>query len=278
MDRLNEIKHYIFKEYKSFWKRHYWLGKAFFRNLINKYSQIPYLEVFMTTQCNLSCEKCSNLIPQLKNRAHIPADETITSIENIFRLVEYIYRLKLHGGEVFLHPELVKIIDYVSKHKRIVSVRIATNGSITPSESVLKALSGSKIVVQISDYEVSSAKTPKLIERFDEYQIKYVLLKNREWRDMGDFSLRESNRFAECSIKRCTSMLKNDLYVCSRAAMALQEHEISESYHYNFTSLTHTEFRHALSRLYNIPNEACSHCDGDTKYAKQIPAGKQVGK
>jgi len=276
MNQFKETKHYILKEIKPFWKRNYWLTKAYFRNVFLRNSQIPYLEVFVTTKCNLSCEKCSNLVPQLKKQLHYPANDIISNIESILRYAKYIYRLKLHGGEVFLHPDLSKLIDYVSGNKRIISTRITTNGTLIPNESILQSLSGSRIVVQISEYEISSGNIPKLIQLFNDRHIKYVLLKDREWRDMGDFSERGSNRFFECSIKRCTSLFGEDVYVCSRAAMALQEHEISDSYHININGQTSKEFKSSLRRLYTIPNEACSHCDGDTKYAKPIPAGKQV--
>ena len=276
MNQFHEIKHYILKEHKTFFKRYYWLTKAFIRNVFLRYSQIPYLEVFETTKCNLSCEKCSNLIPQLKKQVHYPANGIISNIESILRYAKYIYRLKLHGGEVFLHQDLSKLIDYVSRNKRIISARITTNGTIIPNESILQALSNSRVVVQISEYEISSGNIPKLIQLFKDRHIKYVLLKDREWRDMGDFSERESNRFFECSIKRCTSLFGENVYVCSRAAMALNEHEISDSYHININGLSSKEFRTSLQQLYTIPNKACSHCDGDTKYAKPIQAGKQV--
>ena len=278
MKRFDEIKHYILKEYNNPLKRYFWLTKAFFRNLLSPYSHIPYLEVFITTQCNLKCEKCSNLIPHLAKQQHISADEVITNIENLLRWTQYIYRLKLHGGEVFLHPDLPKLIHYVLSNKRLLSIRLTTNGTIIPNELILNALAGSRIVVQISDYEIASGKIPKLIEKLKEHNIKCVYLKDRFWRDMGDFSLRESNRFFECTIKRCTSMLNNEIYVCSRAAMALNEHEISKSYHINLSSTSQKEFKSHLKKLYTIPNEACSYCDGDTKFAKSIPAGKQVSK
>lgn len=278
MNRFDEIMHYILKEYNSPLKRYFWLTKAFFRNLLSPYTQIPYLEVFITTQCNLKCDKCSNLIPHLVKQHHISADEVITNIGSLLRRTKYIYRLKLHGGEVFLHPDLLKLINYVLSIKRLLSIRLTTNGTIIPNEPILKALSGSRIVVQISDYEIASEKIPKLIEKFKEHNVKFVYLKNRVWRDMGDFSLRESNRFFECTIKRCTSMLNDEIFVCSRAAMALNEHEISESYHFNVSSASRKESRNHLKKLYTIPNEACSYCDGDTKFAKSIPAGKQVSK
>lgn len=276
MNRFKEIKHYLMKEKKTFWNRLFWLGKALFRNTFFRYSQIPYLEVFITTQCNLRCIECSNLIPQLRNRDHIDADEVISNIENLLRLTSYIYRLKLHGGEIFLHPELPKIIRYLLSNKKIISIRMTTNGMIVPYAPVLEALEGSRIVVQISDYEISSNRRVALIDAFKKHNIKFVLLQKRGWRDMGDFSLRESNRFADCTIKRCTSMYRENIYVCSRAAMALKEQKIPTSYHIGISNITRTAFKHDLQKLFANPNEACSHCDGDTKHAKPIPAGKQL--
>jgi organic radical activating enzyme len=278
MNRFDEIKHYVLKENVSASKRYFWLYKAFFRNVFLPHSHIPYLEVFVTTECNLNCDKCSNLIPHLSKQYHLSADEVIRNLESILQLTKYIYRLKLHGGEVFLHPELPKLINYVLSNKKLISIRLTTNGTIIPNELILNTLAGSRIIVQISDYEIASEKIPKLLEKFNEYNIKYVYLSNRNWRDMGDFSTRESNRFFECSIKRCTSMYKDEIFVCSRAAMALKENKISDSYHINISNISRTEFRNSIKKLSTIANEACRHCDGDTKFAKSIPAGKQVPK
>ena len=278
MNRFDEIKHYVLKEKSSAFERFFLLGKVFFSNIFLPYSHIPYLEVFLTTHCNLRCDKCSNVIPHLSKQHHLSADEIIRNLENILQLTKNIYRLKLHGGEVFLHPELPKLISYVLSNKKLISIRLTTNGTIIPNELILKTLAGSRIVVQISDYEIASEKIPKLIEKFNEYNIKYVYLKNRIWRDMGDFSTRDSNRFFECSIKRCTSMYKDGIFVCSRAAMALNENKISDSYHINISNISRTKLRNSLKRLSTVPNEACIHCDGDTKFAKSIPAGKQVAK
>lgn len=60
---------------------------------------------------------------------------------------------------------------------------------------------------------------------------------------MGDFSLRESTRFFECTIKRCASMLNNEIFICSRAVMALNEHKIFESYHIILSSTSQKVFK-----------------------------------
>ena len=276
MQTFSEIAHYIRKERIFPIKRLYFLARAFVRDVFVRYSDMPYLEVFVTTRCNLRCEKCSNLIPFLMIQEDNSISKVISNIELLLKYVKTIYRFKIHGGEVFLHPELPKLIHYVRSNKKLFSIRLATNGSILPNNEILDSLSESKIVVQISDYEVSSDKIQKLKEVLDKHKIRYVHLKNQSWRDMGDFSNRESSRFPNCTIKRCTSMIGDELFICSRAAMALKENKISETNRVKFTDLTVKAFKNALKDLYTKPNEACFHCDGDTVFASKTPAGRQM--
>ena len=41
--------------------------------------------------------------------------KTVSSIKNIINKSDKVYRFKLHGGEVLLHPELADIIEYVKE-------------------------------------------------------------------------------------------------------------------------------------------------------------------
>ena len=264
---FEECVHYALKENQrnrsTIWLR---------QNVLRKF-EMPYVEFFITTKCNLKCDKCSNLIPLLEKQNNLMADEFKANLDLFLSKIDRLYRLKIHGGEVFLHPELAKIIEYADKQKKVLSIRITTNGTIIPNEKTLKTLSDSKVVVQISNYDISKSKAKQLMDVFQKNKVKYVYLENQKWKDMGDFALREKNRFEECTIKRCTALLDGKIYICSRAGMMAKQNIVKDNGISIF--LKTKDFRKEVQEMYNNNALECNYCDGDTCFAKEIKAGEQ---
>ena len=142
------------------------------QNIEGKF-ELAYFEMFITTKCNLSCESCSNLIPFCKAQEHIDKKIIFDSIDNLLKKIDRLYRLKLHGGEVLLHPQLAEIIDYMGKKSKIVSLRLTTNATIIPSEKVLEAMRRRNLVVQISSYKIPNSKKKQLIELLETKGISF---------------------------------------------------------------------------------------------------------
>ena len=246
-----------------------------FRQKICRRFDVPYIECFITTKCNLKCKHCSNLIPYIEKRKHMPFVDFKRDLDTFLAQIDRLYRLKIHGGEVFLHPELCDIIVYADGLKKIKSIRIATNGTILPSEKVLKTLAKSKVVVQICDYPIFSEKAEQTIKMFEARGVKYVYLQGQKWQNMGEIKKRATNGFESCSITRCTSLYRGTIYVCSRAAMM----EELGCHFYDGIDITSDKevFRKEMTLLYNGGHgKACWYCDGDTEFAKEIPAGEQL--
>lgn len=269
----NECLHYYLKttEKSGLFRK----ISVFTRQKVLKKFEIPYLEVFITTKCNLHCKHCSSLIPYIENQEHVAFSEFKNNIETLLSKIDRLYRLKLHGGEVFLHPELGKFITYLDNLKKIKSIRLATNGTILPSEKILKLLSDSKVIVQISDYPILTQKVEKLVETLKLYGVKYVQLKGRKWKDMGEIKKRKTNQFEDCSIKRCTSLYHGKIHICSRAAM--MEKLGCHFYDGIDINLNKNFLRKEFFNLYEgVHCKACWYCNGDTKLAKEISAGEQL--
>ena len=62
-----ECLHYCQKENKKI-SRFQSSFQIWFRQVVLRKFEIPYLEMFITTKCNLRCKHCFNLIPTLNNR------------------------------------------------------------------------------------------------------------------------------------------------------------------------------------------------------------------
>ena len=243
------------------------------QSILTKF-EIPYIEFFITTKCNLKCKKCSNLIPSITNQVHMNFEDFANILNSFLAKIDRLYRLKLHGGEVFLHPQLSEIITFVDKQPKIKSVRLTTNGTIIPHQSVLNSLKNSKVVVQISDYNLPNTKVPELIYLLTTNNIPYAYLKEQTWKNMGDFSERETNRFYQCSMRRCTSLLDEKIYVCSRAAVMTRQGLIPD---FGIpVSTNKADFQNSMNTLYSTENVACLYCDGDSDFSEKIIAGEQL--
>lgn len=268
-----ECLHYLKKEMPDVGVRKLKMGIVWRQLFLHRF-EIPYLEVFVTTYCNLKCKNCSNLIPSMANKHHVELTEIKKSVDTLLSKIDCLYRVKIHGGEAFLHPQLCDIIDYFDGQSKIKSIRITTNGTLIPSDDVLKRIANSKVVVQISDYAFCKNNATKLIDTLKKFKIRYVYLKDQEWVDMGDCLRRETSRYNECTIKRCTSLYKDKIYVCSRAAiMAYNGNIEDEGININ---LRKKELRKRVLELYKGKwSEACLHCDGDTHFANVVRAGEQ---
>jgi len=277
MDKVfNQCVHYAEKEMKNKSQASYFKLKTeiWFKQKLLKLFEIPYIEMFITTRCNLKCKNCSNLIPSLADQHNFSYEEIINTLKKLLDKVNKLYRLKLHGGEVFLHPDLPKIIRFCDADQKIKSIRLATNGTIIPSAAVIDALKNSKVVVQISDYHLPQCRIADLISLLEQNGIKYVYLNDQVWRDMGGFEKRDSNRHQKCTVTRCTSLYDGKLFVCSRAAIANHLNLINnvESIPVNIGVC---DFRKRMHSFYNNSITACNYCDGDTKYANGVAAGVQ---
>jgi len=235
--------------------------------------ELAYLEMFVTTKCNLNCKGCSNLIPSCSGQEHINKQVIFDSIDSLLKKIDRLYRLKLHGGEVLLHPELVEIIDYIGSQEKIVSLRLTTNGTIIPSEQVLKVIKKRNLVIQISDYKIANSKVVQLIELLKAKGIRYTLPFDAAWRDMGGFERRDSCRREKCTIGKCNSMMDGKIFICSRAAMMDKLGIIKSE---SLSVFEQENFRQKLENLLNTKDyESCWHCDGNTKHAKAIPIAEQ---
>lgn len=265
---------------------HYWLKEnreiserkaafyIWYRQDILRHFEIPYLEMFITTKCDLHCKHCSNLIPAMDGQIHYEISDLTGWLDELLSKIDCLYRLKIHGGEVFLYPRLREWIEYVDRQSKIKSIRLTTNGTIIPADDVLQAIANNKIAVQISDYQLPNIKTQQLIEKLKKFGVHHIYLKDQIWKDMGEVSQRGCNRFEDCNMKRCTSLYEGKIYVCSRAAIMAKMGKIPDEG--IPLTLPEKKLKTELKKLYSGKySEACTYCDGDTQYAKEIVAGEQ---
>lgn len=89
------------------------------------------LESHVTTHCNLRCEQCCTLSPQLPTWAVEPAalGRELQRLAGVLKPSIF----KLTGGEPFLHPDLPAVLDAVRGSAISEQVSITTNGFLAQS-------------------------------------------------------------------------------------------------------------------------------------------------
>ena len=101
---------------------------------MNKSKPVHEICINITRRCNLHCPYCyvSGFINQ-KN-SHEKMDLSLVEIKNLVHL-EKIDSVYLTGGEPFMHPEIMQIIDYFHNYGKIIN--IASNGLLINDQMIV---------------------------------------------------------------------------------------------------------------------------------------------
>lgn len=85
---------------------------------------LPDMVMFEPTQrCNLRCKMCYQDRSLLANRGEL----TLEQIIDFFSLNPYLQKVTLIGGEIFIRPDMIDLIQYLDRTRDIV---ISTNGTL----------------------------------------------------------------------------------------------------------------------------------------------------
>lgn len=260
--------------------------------------KIDRVEVFMTSNCTLNCEKCVAYIPYFKHRVVAPFESLKQDMDLLFGKVDYVFKLKLLGGECFLHPDLIAYVDYIysNYHKQIGSIRIGTNGTIMPSDEIVSMCKRNEVIVDISDYSQAVPELNKL------EAVKEKLLNNgvmvdikrtgEQWLDMG---FPDSSRakvededalrahFEKCAMF-CRQFADGKLFYCCSNCAAVKAglYNLNENDYFDFNEDFELkellEYELGYSKLGHT--SFCSVCQGgsDEANSHHVEVAKQVEK
>ncbi len=160
---------------------------VYVRNLI----RIDRIEVFLTSRCTLNCEKCISYIPYFTRKRDIPLEQLKKDADILFSKVDYIYKLKLLGGEGLLYPYLIEYIDYLCERyqDKIGIIRIGTNGTILPNQEILDMCVRNHVILDVSDYSQAVPDKSRLNEIKTLCDKNHVAIEikrtGEQWLDLG---------------------------------------------------------------------------------------------
>lgn len=243
----------------------------------------PFIEMIITNKCNLRCRYCSNLIPHYTAGSHETLDTVKKWIDLICERATKVFRLKIHGGEPLLHPDLARIIKHACSKENIVDVRISTNGTIVPSHELLHEMRNEKFRLHISDYSASCGiELERLTNALTSVGVNYFVMQGEPWQDLGEIvsnnldDVELATMVQECNMHKCSSFYSGKLYVCSRASNGdrLGLFKSQQDDYLDF------ERGFGFDEYYNFFEKtnfsACRLCKGAVKGKNEIPAGEQL--
>ncbi len=245
---------------------------------------LPYLPLYLTTCCTLSCVKCNNLMPMFKgNAAHFSLEKTLRSLNRILAVSKELIFCELVGGEPFLYPKLGEILDYAASQEKIRQIVVVTNGTVIPGEDVLRKLAEYHVIVRVSDYGLFD-RMAQFISAMDHAGVNARVMQDMKWMDPGDLAFRGKSaeelekQFARCEYSlKCKYLCEDKLFHCAR---------IASLYHLGISQapsdvlpveegLTSEKLREFYLREVA---PGCQYCDlWSTEGAQEIPAAEQVG-
>jgi len=184
-----------------------------------------FLVFWIGTKCTLKCRLCCNLIPYSKQISY-NADEILKDLQFLLKNHEIEY-LQIQGGEPFTHPDIIKIIDFVSK-TNIKNIDIATNATVALKQDVLNTLKRNpNVKIRISNYECTKVAREKFCKVLDNNNIPYRFydfkFNNKLWFSTGGINEKKANDievqeiFNKCKNKGCRTLADGILTFCGKA-------------------------------------------------------------
>ena len=256
--------------------------------LIGKEVNVEYIEIVLTTMCNLKCKGCSALMTCYKKPYHVDLDKIIKTLDRLNEACDSVIHLRLLGGEPLLYPNMYEVLEYLLNHDKFKRIAIVTNGTmIINDKKVLEILKNDKFYLSISNYGDVSKNYDNLIKQCDENNIKYEPMRlTYEWIDYGDFKKRNrpakelEYQYNHCSHKR-RNIIDGKLFQCFRCAHAtnLKYVDLKEEDYIDLLddSISVKELKNKIYDFcfkYKKCIESCDYCDC-YKNSKSIPRGKQ---
>jgi hypothetical protein len=168
-------------------------------------------------------------MPLYKDALSYGPEELIKDLDALLLSVDFMYEVRILGGEPFVYPNLDQIISKCLSERKIDKIRIITNGTILPSDDCMAFFSGlkpwqkNKILFSISSYSiVADPVKNKLYARLKGMGYCFHIREIRVWNDYGLFDKRNysmedlTRNYSTCSL--CVTLFNHEISMCARAA------------------------------------------------------------
>jgi len=176
-------------------------------------------------KCTLNCKCCNESLPRIQKKSRVSYETVMKDIIKLCQSVEFITLIEFVGGEPFLHPDFDKIVENTCNISNIGVVKIFTNGTVVPSETMCQKFQHDKVDVYISNYQAQLSDKQKLLVSktesiFKQFNIKYTIGTVEKWFDFSEYILMDYTpaelkyHYKHCSLAPCHRLHDGSLYGC----------------------------------------------------------------
>lgn len=232
---------------------------------------VKSVDAVVSERCSLKCEGCSNLMQYYKKPQNIDVDMLCTKLDVLLDKVDELLELRILGGEPFVNPDFVKIIERYNDNPKIWGIGIYSNATIFPEEKVREHLKASKVVMRFSDYDELSRQLGKWIDWCVNNKVPYTVSRMDLWQDCGKLERHNYNKYelkdiyGNCECRNVPTVIYDKLFNCPYAANAanlgaMYKDEMDKDYLVINEQLTAEEIDDFLYNREYL--EACRYCNG----------------
>lgn len=247
---------------------------------------VPRIAYKVTTACTLKCKECCAMIPYLDKCGSVPVDTVLRDLQRFLNAIDVCGCVDITGGEPLLYKDLALVLNTLADSKKVMGISFATNGTVVPSEDVIRACQNEKVSVRISDYGMLDTMG-QVISAFEKAQVNFQILTDAEWFDFGyrEFHSRKNTpeqmrkKFLTCHWSATIKPMKEGkIFSCGRAALFYDlGWKQSESDYMELSENTEIN-KERIRQLYCNTDtaSACDYCDAGDTELKKIPVGEQM--
>lgn len=253
---------------------------------------MKYLEIPITTACTLRCKDCANLMQYYRseynctktNVGSVDTQELLIAMNNLVKCVDYIEEVHILGGEPFLNKNLTQILSHLLGIRKIKNITIVTNGTILPSQEIMRMLQDKRSELFISNYGSYSSKIYEITQMCAGMGVRCKVLNNSQWYQSGGLISRQrtddelKEQYSKCG-EFCRSLLNGHLYICPRSAHGTDLGIVND---YNVNLLERSPRKIKRYELLALENNnyvfMCDYCNEGTNKYLPIPRGVQLEK
>lgn len=251
---------------------------------------MEHATILITLRCNLKCKLCSAYAPYYTDIKDPTIYMVKGALSRFFSIVSHVDKFTICGGEPFIYPHLSEVLEcFLQYSSKICLLEILTNGTIIPSEKLLKQMNRhdkDKFRILIDNYGPDkSFRVKEIDEILNGSEITHSIRNYTNdnphcggWVDFGDLTTKKHFTASEVEAKyaKCAYPQKlgfsfaigpdGCMFPCgpSRRCKALQVVDDKREYIDLFDeTLTIAEQREKIRAVLNGKSlGACAYCNG----------------
>lgn len=133
--------------------------------IYNEYRRLPYIEFHVADHCNLNCKGCVHFSPLVKGMKFADYETVKRDLLQLKKIVGYIDKIHILGGEPFLNEELYRYIDLVREVYPFSEISVVTNGLLVMkmNERTAEAFRRNSAQIMISSYMPVLGKMDEIV-------------------------------------------------------------------------------------------------------------------